>query len=220
MGPAQVLNDDPVWIDAANDDNLFVEPLEKKVINNYSGSMGSGSMGIGSFDEYKKAAKAKKWAVKSEVGYFDIPKSATISLKPITMQGYDVPAEVAEEIKKYIEVKDIKSKTRVWVVVTDVTTTTNRSFNVPCKSYRPIGNVAYSSGNLNLMGVEHFDLGDIDFSYKVTISDCNWEVVIPLPLEIIKNNINAESRKILETLIKKYKSDKYRITYVQLVGVK
>ena len=122
-----------------------------------------------------------------------------------------------------VEVKDIKSKTRVWVLVFDLQGSSgsgNRPFNIPCKSYRPIGNVAYSSGSLNMMGVEHFDLGEIDFSYKITIADCNWEAVIPLPVEIIKNNVNAEGRKILESLNKKYKNDRYRITYVQLVGVK
>lgn len=67
--------------------------------------------------------------------------------------------------------------------------------------------------------VDHLYLGHVPVSFEVGIKDDSvWKTEVPLPSKVIDRFLNATQKKQISEMQKKYKSPRYRFSYIQMTG--
>jgi hypothetical protein len=93
-------------------------------------------------------------------------------------------------------------------------------------SIRCFGGIAFggyahdvSKDSYLIQAVEYLQLGNLPFSFVISIPSAgNWKAKIPAPEKVIEKYFSPDQRKALELFREKYKTPKYEIQFIQMLG--
>jgi hypothetical protein len=97
----------------------------------------------------------------------------------------------------------------------------NQTNSIRCYGGIALGGYAHdqTKDSYLVQCVEYLQLGNLSFSFVITIPSAgNWKAKMPAPEKVIEKHFSPEQRKQLEMYREKYKSPRYDVQFIQMLG--